>query len=48
MRSGALQLVGGCTRRQNNVGVVTTGQVGHNSSINNNANLYFVIRNYKP
>ena len=28
----ALQLVGGCTRRQNNVGGVTAGQAPHNSS----------------
>ena len=29
---GALRLVGGCTRRQNNVGGVTAGQAPHNSS----------------
>ena len=29
---GALRLVGGCTRRHNNVGGVTAGQVPHNSS----------------
>ena len=29
---GALRLVSGCTRRQNNVGGVTAGQAPHNSS----------------
>ena len=28
---GALRLVGGCTRRHNNVGGVTAGQAAHNS-----------------
>ena len=29
---GAFRLVGGCTRRHNNVGGVTAGQAPHNSS----------------